>query len=796
MMKRGSISSGIPAALLLGLLALGCTPLDDIPGQPGADERTLVPVTLSLAVAPEEPATKGPFDPDEPGYDASTAIKTVTVLQFEKDAEGDGYTRIGNQICYDWTDIQAGTQKISLTTSARENILFVIANATGPGRETLRLPAGIALKDFLEKQNGNLLSSLDSTDGTGIWFCPSGTSDRYLRMSATVKLDEVAPNTTVGSDLAPLYLKRNCAKVVIKVKNTSPGSDRITLDAVQLRCVNQVYPYVTNIPAGLPVTFLDPYSAQDAHRSDLAEQEFPAAFNDSGEFQTYTFLVAPNLRGTAAVTVQGRKNELAPPGATHFCVYAHYGPSENHLTYTYYLGANLTSDFNLAPNKKYVYTVDINGKGDPSVDSRIEDADEIRFTVDANCYMLKPPSRAGATTTFFIPVRRTAVFWNVPGTNMGVYGAATTEYYELQENTTWEAFLVWNEVKDEDGCAVPDNELLTGSYENEDGAFVVPGQGFNPAGGANPFIRIKVTNGMTGNALVAIRKTSGATMNDILWSWHLWVTDYDPYVEMTPEAGKYLYNVPNGEIHRYADRAGVTLWASPDYADAFMMDRNVGATVSIPPYYDSSPARGFFYQRGRKDPFPYPQAASVVSADVASSWPEGDGVKYNVRYSVHNPQTFLSGYTRWTEFETSGTILGSQTAAWMDPKVDQHGADNCEAGKSIYDPCPYGWQVPAVNNVWSDYTNATKEVVAQSFGAYYYPGGIDPSAPNGRIFYPHTGIYYYGYRPGYVSGVGLTSFIQSANSAFQIYANVGGYPYSYMASAVPVRCIRLSYRHP
>ena len=785
------ISDCFRAALLLALLA-ACTRLEDaLPGP--ANEEEAVHVPISLAVAPVEdgmPGTKVDYEPEAPGYDASAAIKTITVLQFEKDAEGDGYTRVGNQVCYAWP-LVAG-ESVSLVASSRENIIFVIANATAPGIGTLRLADHISLGDFLAKQNGNQLSALGSLDGTGIWYTPDGGSNRYLRMSSAVKVDHVESGTTLGSVGSPIYLKRNCAKVVINVTNTSSAPDKINIEAVQLRDINRQYHYVTNIPAGLPVAFLDSYSPGASSRFDNGEQAFPAA-----TAQTYTYYIPANLRGTITNVSQADKNSHALQGATRFCIYATYGSSKS-ITYTYYLGANLKDDFNLEPNKKYVYNIDLNGKGNPATDSRIGDLSELTFNVDANCYMLKPPSRAGVSTTFSIPVRRAAVFWNQAGTNMGVYSAADRAASELLESSEWEAFLIWNEVKDKDGNPVAASELLTGSHDDGNGTFVVAGRGFNPQNGsANPFIKIKVSAGMRGNAVVAIRKTSSPTVGDILWSWHLWVTDYDPYVEMTPVAGTYIYAVPNGEIHRYADGAGKTIWTSGEYANGFIMDRNLGATMSNPPEYNPRPAVGFYYQKGRKDPFPYPKAVSALGADMTGEPPDGgNGPKYNVRYSIHHPQTFLGNHSHWTGYETESPVLGSSATAWIDPKIASHAetTDNCEAGKSIYDPCPYGWQVPADNTVWSDFSTANKlKVVAQSIGAYYYPNLLDTE---GRIFYPVTGIYYYGYNVGNLSGVGLTSFICSARSGFQIYANVGGYPYGHYGSAIPVRCIRHAYNRP
>ena len=802
----------ISRLMLAGLLLAGCTRLDSHSGPSGShsgldpeSSRELVPVNLSLAVAPteegmlssfagtsssfagltgESPATKTDYEPDAPGYDAAAAIKTITILQFEKDEVGDGYTRIGNQICYAWP-LAAG-ENIALVTSPRENIIFVIANATAPGNSTIPLAGNTTLADFLKNQNGSLLTSLDDLSGSGIWYSPDGTdTNRYLRMSATKKVNSVTLGTTLGTAGEPLYLKRNCAKVIINVKNSSTDQDKVNIDAVQLRDINRQYHYVTNIPNGLPVSFIDEYSSLNPRRFSDVEHAFPVAYNTSGDTQTYTFYVPANKRGeNTSIAAQGNKTRYAPQGATFFSVYATYGSPAKNITYSYYLGANLTTDFNLEPNKKYEFTININGKGNPVADSRIEDRNEVVFGMDANSYMLKPPSRAGASTIFSIPVRRAAVFWNQPGTNMGVYGAADREAYLLLESTQWEASVVWNEVKDANGDPVPDGDLLVGST----------GTGFNPANpSATPYFKIKVQSGMKGNALVAIKKTSAPTQNDILWSWHLWVTDYDPYVQMTPVTDTYVYAVPGGEIHRYADAAGKTLWTSGDYKNAFIMDRNLGATVSIPLTNDTKPAIGPGYQWGRKDPFL--NTSTAVSADNTGAPGEGT-VKQNIRYSVHHPDTYISAEDNWTSYETSGALLGDNTVSptWNDPKFTLHGVDNCEIGKSIYDPCPYGWHIP-VNGTWSDFSLTTTEWFSEPnpCGRYYSPGGYDPLAPNGHIYYPATSTagHCYSRTPN-----GMRGGLCLRYTAGSVLPSDNYYMGDRRRNALPVRCIRSSFTLP
>lgn len=71
-----------------------------------------------------------------------------------------------------------------------------------------------------------------------------------------------------------------------------------------------------------------------------------------------------------------------------------------------------------------------------------------------------------------------------------------------------------------------------------------------------------------GNVLIAVRDADGR----ILWSWHIWVTDYDPSSQ------------------------------APKLNGLSWMTRNLGALSDD--YDETGSAKGFVYQWGRKDPFP------------------------------------------------------------------------------------------------------------------------------------------------------------------------------------------------
>ena len=141
-----------------------------------------------------------------------------------------------------------------------------------------------------------------------------------------------------------------------------------------------------------------------------------------------------------------------------------------------------------------------------------------------------------------------------------------------------------------------------------------------------------------GNALIAVKDANGT----ILWSWHIWVVDYDPVAtQQTYKSG------------------------------AVMMDRNLGALTANPSEIGST---GMMYQWGRKDPFVGAEyfydgwgTPSVVPADAIT-------VVYNnsadIDLAIANPTVVYDDAT-W----------GYNASLWKHEKT-------------VFDPCPAGWRVP------------------------------------------------------------------------------------------------------
>lgn len=217
--------------------------------------------------------------------------------------------------------------------------------------------------------------------------------------------------------------------------------------------------------------------------------------------------------------------------------------------------------------------------------------------------------------------------------------------------------------------------------------------------------KVKANSGKTGNALVALHVgPNGNDSDPIAWSWHIWVTDYDPNSIVPNDYGPNTTGT--GAVYKYKN-------GDKDY---IFMDRNLGATNTSSSDINSM---GMTYQWGRKDPFTaangnwthevrtlysYPDNTLLEEINEVlpsgGTQPSGNGIKHiippagssNLNLSIQNPMTFYHGsYIKgndlnfdWYSGDNTGSI--SDNTLW-----------GTATEKSIFDPCPAGWRVPAYN---------------------------------------------------------------------------------------------------
>jgi hypothetical protein len=271
--------------------------------------------------------------------------------------------------------------------------------------------------------------------------------------------------------------------------------------------------------------------------------------------------------------------------------------------------------------------------------------------------------------------------------------------------------------------------------------------------GRNTKVTVKTKSGVSGNAVVKIYK-AGDTAKTPVWSWHIWVTDY----------------------------TGAATWTNPNQTAFIFMNRNLGATAATL----SLAGRGLLYQWGRKDPFPggasgiagyaarssfkgMPDAGSTATVTVSSSDVAGAIVE-----SVRNPTTFY---------------IQKANSDWL-PKIDNNLWNTTSSQKTIYDPCPSGWRVPArVNNdsPWkglSGKSYSTGNAAGANWGANaLFPAAGCRNNTNGKTAGAGENGYLWSASP---SSSGSTA----SNIYFYNNAGINVNDNTYRARGFSIRCVK------
>ena len=164
-------------------------------------------------------------------------------------------------------------------------------------------------------------------------------------------------------------------------------------------------------------------------------------------------------------------------------------------------------------------------------------------------------------------------------------------------------------------------------------------------------IYFKTTN-YEGNALIAAMDKDGI----ILWSWHIWVTDYTPETDYDTYVG---------------------------YEGIKVMDRNLGALSDQP----GPKSFGLFYQWGRKEPFMGTINKSGFASTANTKTVTTSSATGTDSYAIQNPATFIKASRQGGDWR-----YVSDVSAWNSSKTE-------------LDPCPNGWKVPdgGADGLWKNF---------------------------------------------------------------------------------------------
>ena len=226
--------------------------------------------------------------------------------------------------------------------------------------------------------------------------------------------------------------------------------------------------------------------------------------------------------------------------------------------------------------------------------------------------------------------------------------------------------------------------------------------------GGNAFLdfEVKESDIQSGNAVVAVTKSDGAGSKTVLWSWHLWFAPKDALDKIK------VTNHQNVNYYFTKEALGwkPTQWSGSTYDKPRTVKVKVEQTVANNSTKQAtvinitqnpgSVKKGAttFYQFGRKDAFP-----GVATADIKQgSITENAGDNISIKNGIQNPGSFYtwgSGGSNWSTNYGYYNLWSGDNTVTSGYNV---GNDN-PVVKTVYDPCPVGFKMPA-NNAFTGFT--------------------------------------------------------------------------------------------
>ena len=383
----------------------------------------------------------------------------------------------------------------------------------------------------------------------------------------------------------------------------------------------------------------------------------------------------------------------------------------------------------------------------------------------ANCYVISAPGHYRIPLVYGNAIKNGA-------TNSNAYETTATGTYVLQH------------FQDHAGQPITNpwiEKTNSSAYANIDGAKIVwsdekdlvtsPSIAHDASGDAYLDFEVKQSDIKSGNAVVAV--TKGGT---VVWSWHLWFAPKSALnkIEVTNHQGvKYNFTEetlgwkPKGEVTTYNAPRTVKVKVEQTIA-------NGGAklfTVINITQNNGGKKEGIstHYQFGRKDAFP-----GTDESLPQGSFNKNAGDNMSITNGIQNPQNFYTWGGSWYNNPPAGY---SYYNLWSADNTTTGWNDNAVV-KTVYDPCPVGFKMPASNaftgftsngqnqsgaaNINANGTADSWDKFSAAYGHNFYTNG----SKTATIFFPASGFRYVsdgslvnvGYNGYYWSAVPLSTY--------------------------------------
>lgn len=275
------------------------------------------------------------------------------------------------------------------------------------------------------------------------------------------------------------------------------------------------------------------------------------------------------------------------------------------------------------------------------------------------------------------------------------------------------------------------------------------------------FFRVPKDKIKNGNAVIAA--TKGGV---VVWSWHLWFTEAN--VLKTTK----VTNFQNVDYYFTNENLGwkYTKWETTTYSaprkvkvKVRQLEKNGGnykeSTITIT-QNNGALREGYntLYQFGRKDALP------GTDDILGGTFNKNGGNNMSIQNSIQNPGTlyiwgssWLDGYNQRNLWSMENTTIGLN--------------DN-RVVKTIYDPCPAGFHMPASNAFTGFTTNGQNNGPMNVSGAWEHGWNFNNkiTSPDATVYFPASG--YRNSENGSLFGVGYFGYYRSAGPS-----NDAGYGY-------------------
>lgn len=465
------------------LLATGCSQEEMRGRTNGTDveEGGFVPVSFSIVPEPlqviMDTETGGEHLLSTKAESEDATINNLTVLQFDWDKDTQGPIGDGAE-CVTSRYLRApepeeGTENVySIGLRAQANdkkqYLVFIANAGSLFQQY----EGRTLGDFRKET-----VALDQKTTSG---------DNILMIGAV----DVTVSSEVNSVPHSLTLKRLVACVRFSwIAKPTVTNTTFTPSVLQLKNVPKILKYIDGVepPAAI-------YPVKDAGNF---KDYTPIVDRIDEGFTWYIPLNRRSDKGTAT-NIWEKTGENAPDDYCTYIelagVYRTPNMPDQLATYRFYIGENLTNDYNVHQN--YMYNVKAEITGVNTFDKRVN-SKNFNYTSSANCFLIAPEKEQELS---FSP-------YTAPGVDVDGSGVIYKDrFIEDRYSKISDVKLIWQTATD----------LVSVSH----------GQGM---------VNVKPNEaGTVGNALIGAYGEDGS----ILWSWHIWVTPYAKVVDGSGTAGK------------------------------------------------------------------------------------------------------------------------------------------------------------------------------------------------------------------------------------------------------------------